>query len=339
MTPRVSALVLSLLVSFLGAGSLFGQACIQDGGSGNAVTLSNCSLTLTGGLKQIMLGNGQGLRDPGSPGLDLFTSTVLNGGVMRFFTGGTSSAERMRIDPAGHVGIGTDLAGYTPEKLNLNGNLQIIGPFRQLVLGNAQGLRDPGGPGLDLFAATANGGGSIRFLTGSPTVAERMRIEPGGNVVVTGNLQVSGDITGARVFNAVYQDLAEWVPSTEDLAPGTVVVLNGEKNNEVMASTRAYDTMVAGVVSAQPGIILGVGGKSKETVATTGRVRVRVDATSRPVRVGDLLVTSMKPGMAMTSEPVDVGGIALHRPGTILGKALEPLPQGEGEVLVLLSLQ
>jgi hypothetical protein len=41
----------------------------------------------------------------------------------------------------------------------------------------------------------------------------------------------------------------------------------------------------------------------------------------------------------MKSVPVDLGGTALHRPGTIIGKALEPLERGVGEILVLLSLQ
>jgi len=43
--------------------------------------------------------------------------------------------------------------------------------------------------------------------------------------------------------------------------------------------------------------------------------------------------------MAMFSEPVELSGIKFHRPGTLIGKALEPLPNGEGEILVLLSLQ
>jgi hypothetical protein len=47
---------------------------------------------------------------------------------------------------------------------------------------------------------------------------------------------------------------------------------------------------------------------------------------------GDLLVTSPTPGYAMVSKPVKVKGVALHRSGTILGKALEPLPNGKGEM-------
>jgi hypothetical protein len=57
------------------------------------------------------------------------------------------------------------------------------------------------------------------------------------------------------------------------------------------------------------------------------------------VKIGDLLVTSDSPGMAMKSEPLDLGGVKIHRPGTLIGKALEPLGNGEGEILVLLSLQ
>ncbi|HWW59728.1 MAG TPA: hypothetical protein VN181_00035, partial [Thermoanaerobaculia bacterium] len=123
------------------------------------------------------------------------------------------------------------------------------------------------------------------------------------------------------------------------MAPGTVVVINPAKSNEVMPSTRSYDTLVAGVVSAQPGILLGIGGDAKEQIATTGRVKVRVDATRAPIHIGDLLVTSDASGTAMRSEPLDLGGIAIHRPGSIIGKALEPLESGTGEILVLLSLQ
>ena len=37
--------------------------------------------------------------------------------------------------------------------------------------------------------------------------------------------------------------------------------------------------------------------------------------------------------------PVDVVGVTIHRPGTIVGKALESLDSGAGEILVLLTLQ
>ena len=40
----------------------------------------------------------------------------------------------------------------------------------------------------------------------------------------------------------------------------------------------------------------------------------------------------------MASEPIEVNGRQFHQPGTILGKALESLAEGEGEILVLLTL-
>jgi hypothetical protein len=133
--------------------------------------------------------------------------------------------------------------------------------------------------------------------------------------------------------------MAEWVQASGGVGAGTVVVLDPSRANAVLPSSRAYDTHVAGVVSAKPGLLLGEGGDGKVMVATTGRVRVKVDASRRPVRIGDLLVTSGRPGVAMRSVPVRVGRARMHRSGTIIGKALEPLPGGVGEILVLLSLQ
>ena len=57
------------------------------------------------------------------------------------------------------------------------------------------------------------------------------------------------------------------------------------------------------------------------------------------IKTGDLLVTSSTPGFAMRSTPVDMGGTPIHRPGTLIGKALEPMENGQGEILVLLMLQ
>jgi hypothetical protein len=36
---------------------------------------------------------------------------------------------------------------------------------------------------------------------------------------------------------------------------------------------------------------------------------------------------------------MEINGRQFHQPGTIIGKALEPLDGGVGEILVLLSLQ
>lgn len=74
-------------------------------------------------------------------------------------------------------------------------------------------------------------------------------------------------------------------------------------------------------------------------ITTTGRVKVRGDSSQGPIAIRDLLVTSAVEGYAMRSVPIDVAGVKIHRPGTLIGKALEPLGKGQqGEVLVLLSV-
>jgi hypothetical protein len=164
---------------------------------------------------------------------------------------------------------------------------------------------------------------------------------PGPSYVldISGTFHATGDAVIDGNIAAKYQDVAEWVDASEAMIPGTVVVVDPDAVNGVRPSSSSYDTGVAGVVSAQPGITLGQAGEAKEKIATTGRVKVRVDATRIPIRTGDLLVTSDEPGVAMRSEPIDVAGVKLHRPGTLIGKALEPLRSGRGEILVLLSLQ
>ncbi|HKR14585.1 MAG TPA: hypothetical protein VJT15_21135 [Pyrinomonadaceae bacterium] len=155
----------------------------------------------------------------------------------------------------------------------------------------------------------------------------------GGNYTFPGHVTVNGNIA------AKYQDVAEWVESSQELPAGTVVVLDSSKTNQVIASTQAYDSRVAGVISLQPGLVLGEPGEGRVLVATTGRVKVKVDASNGPIQIGDLLVTSDTTGMATKSIPVEIGGVRIHRPGTLIGKALEPLAKGAGEILVLLSMQ
>lgn len=228
-------------------------------------------------------------------------------------------------------------------------NYNAASPGTQLILGNSgDGQRG------DLVFQTTSAGTTaavtelVRFKAsgnvgvGTATPAAKLDVNADSNTAVainaTGAISATGAITGATV-SATYQDVAEWVPSTQKLAPGTVVVLDAGRANHVVASSSVYDTKVAGVVSAEPGIILGTGGEGRVKVATTGRVKVKVDASRGAIRVGDLLVTSGVEGLAMKSVPVDLGGTLIHRPGTIIGKALESLEGGLGEILVLLSLQ
>ena len=65
-------------------------------------------------------------------------------------------------------------------------------------------------------------------------------------------------------------------------------------------------------------------------LALMGRVKVKATAENGPISPGDLLVSASRPGYAMRCP--DPGECE----GAVIGKALEPLEHGVGEILVLL---
>lgn len=245
---------------------------------------------------------------------------------------GAGGTTRMTITPTGNVGLGTQ---FPADKLDLAIGNQIIHNGGVIYFRDQTGTLSQS---MFVFGDSSN-----RLNLGSGN-ATRISISSGGNVGigttspgallhVAGNAQVDGNI-GAK-----YQDIAEWVTAADNPPPGTVVVLDPSTSNRVVSASRPYDFRVAGVVSSKPGIILGHKAADEVQIAHSGRVKVKVDAQYGPIAVGDLLVTSPTPGHAMRSTPIEVAGTLVHRPGTLLGKALEPLAQGQQEILILLMLQ
>ena len=196
-----------------------------------------------------------------------------------------------------------------------------------------------------LFYPTTNGSNTdLRLWEYGTPNDDRVTFQAGGNVGIgttspTSKLHVAGDVRVDGNIAAKYQDVAEWVDSVEPLEAGTIVVIDDSTDNRVTAAAQPYDFRVAGAISASPGVVLGEPGSGRVLVAQSGRVRIKADASYGAIHAGDLLVSSPTKGAAMRSEPVDVGGVKMHRPGTLIGKALEPLDEGIGEILVLLTLQ
>jgi hypothetical protein len=150
-----------------------------------------------------------------------------------------------------------------------------------------------------------------------------------------GDVQVTGDIT----LTGIGQDCAEDfdVTGTGKIEAGTVMVI--DQMGALIESEKAYDKRVAGVVSGageyKPAILLGKQehGKKRTPIALIGKVYCKVDAQYSPVEVGDLLTTSPTPGYAMKADD------PLKAFGSVIGKALRPIAEGQGLIPILVALQ
>ncbi|RLI49318.1 MAG: hypothetical protein DRP09_20745 [Candidatus Thorarchaeota archaeon] len=148
----------------------------------------------------------------------------------------------------------------------------------------------------------------------------------------------------APTFDVGSPDVAEYFPVVvSGLEPGDVVSIAPDTDGGfgLHRATQAYDTSVAGIVSTEPGVTLGVRdgnimpGNNEEEVplALVGRVPCKVDASYGAIAIGDLLTTSPTPGHAMRCDDY------LACIGSIVGKALQSLEDGTGVILVLVTLQ
>jgi len=109
--------------------------------------------------------------------------------------------------------------------------------------------------------------------------------------------------------------------ATSQIEAGDVVVLDPTIAGAVRRCDGAADRMLVGVAVApdRDGVV---------EVAVSEIHEVFVDASDTPIQAGDFLTTSATGGAAMRAETAE--------PGTILGKALEPLGTGLGTIRVLL---
>jgi fibronectin-binding autotransporter adhesin len=114
-------------------------------------------------------------------------------------------------------------------------------------------------------------------------------------------------------------DLAEYYYSNIPLEAGDVVAIQPDQPAGIGKSSSRYQKNLLGIVSTQPGLILGPKGEADNAypIALSGRIPVKITDENGPIRVGDLLTSSSRPGYAMRATTA----------GAVLGRVLNE-PEG-----------
>ncbi|MFB3816001.1 MAG: hypothetical protein ACE14L_18010, partial [Terriglobales bacterium] len=165
---------------------------------------------------------------------------------------------------------------------------------------------------------------------GNPTPQNVARIDVTGKGFFNGGTQTSGadfaESFAVRGNNKMYE-------------PGDLLAIDESGNRRMTLSREPYSTLVAGIYSTKPGILATphhIDSKEVEQevpLAIVGVVPCKVTTENGPIKRGDLLVSSSKPGYAMKGTDRE------KMVGAVVGKALEPLASGEGVIEVLVTLQ
>ena len=152
---------------------------------------------------------------------------------------------------------------------------------------------------------------------GNPDNKERNRLLKNDPPTKSTRLNYDGYFYATKVFNAVYNDYAEYFEKgSNNLEPGDVLEVNND--GKYVKSSSENSKRVVGVYSDTFGHLLGGNGDENDEkdfvpVGLAGRVNVKVVGDIEP---GDLLVSSSIPGVAMKKN-------AFSFSGTVIGKALE----------------
>jgi hypothetical protein len=240
------------------------------------------------------------------------------------------------------VGIPSSASGITIN--SASGNVGIGGsfaPVAKLEVVGQDALRMTGfQPFLTLLDSNSgNARSRIQGIAGS-IILEPESFVSGANPNNYVTLANSGNVSVKNITIRGGADVAEpFAFSSDQLPPGSVVIIDDQNPGKLKLSNSAYDTRVAGIISGangvNPGLSLHQEGvlDGSQNVALGGRVYVLADAAYGAIKPGDLLTTSKTAGHAMKVSNHD------RAQGAILGKAMSPLKSGKGMVLVLVTLQ
>jgi len=182
--------------------------------------------------------------------------------------------------------------------------------------------------GNAFIATTASGGALFTGLapSGSTNV---FRVDASGAVYADGGYHTGG---------ADFAEAFSVKGSSTNYVAGDVLTIDQAATRRLTRSSRPYSTLVAGIYSTKPGVLaspyaMDQTPDSDIPLAVVGVVPCKVTSANGAIHPGDLLVTSGKQGYAMKGTDKN------KMVGAVLGKALEPLPKGDGVIQVLVTLQ
>jgi hypothetical protein len=188
--------------------------------------------------------------------------------------------------------------------------------------------------GIGVHGIAATGGqfetGSGNILIGRGLGSTRFRIDAIGKVFADGGFQTGG-ADFAESF-AVRGDRKHY-------EAGDLLVIDRSGTRRMTLSQHPYSKLVAGIYSTKPGLLGTVHTmfdseiEQEVPLAVVGVVPCKVSDENGAIVPGDLLVSSGLPGYAMK------GTNRGRMLGAVVGKALEPLANGKGTILVLVTLQ
>jgi len=187
------------------------------------------------------------------------------------------------------------------------------------------------------FYGISTSGQLIRLLAGSNT---RFRVENNGNVYADGSYNCG--LMGGCFNTGTGADVAERIDTQGALLPGDLVEIDPVDPDHYRLTSRAYSTLVAGVVSTNPAMTMnnndlqgnesGTRTDDRPLLALVGKAPVKASAEGGTIHPGDLLVASSTTGHAMKAS-------ANPPVGSVIGKALEPLDADSGVIKMLVMLR
>jgi hypothetical protein len=205
--------------------------------------------------------------------------------------------------------------------------------------------------------------GNVPYVSAATSTSTTVSPSPisvsGGNVGIgTTSPQYSLDVTGQihsatgivfpdgttqttafspTICGGDYAESVDVTGSRTSYEPGDVLVIDPSAPGKFLKSKEPYSTLVTGIYSTKPGTV----GRRQSTakspdevpMAMMGIVPTKVSAENGQVKVGDLLVSSSKPGYAMKGTDRSL------LTGAVIGKALGSLDSGTGVIEVVVTLQ